>query len=142
MEDVGDHQQAIGSPQRGRPSLLHGEQLIEGIDFHELQTGGGEDLVAGNGLLGHLDHRAVTRIAVADRVGQQGPVATQKREVDAPRVDAHRGHRLAVPHRRGPQPVDDLLPEPHEVPDEFTPHRHRTVLEPVNLLQFDQPPVE
>jgi hypothetical protein len=43
---------------------------------------------------------------------------------------------------RCPQSGDHLLPQPNEVPDEFTTHRDRAVLEPVNLLQFQQSPVE
>ena len=142
MEDVGNHQEPVGRPEHGRLALLEGEQLIKRIDFHELQARGREDLGARHGLLGGREHAAGAGIAVADGIGKQRAVAPQKREVDAPRIDAHRLDRRAVTVGGQPQPPHHLVPEPDEIPDQLAGEQHRPVLEAMNLLQFEEPAVE
>ena len=142
MEDVGDHQEPIGRLEHGGVSLLEGEQLIERIDFHELQARGREDLGARHDRLGGREHAVGAGVAVADGIGKQRAVAAQKREVDAPRIDAHGLHRRAMPVGGQPQPPDHLVPEPDEIPDQLPGEHHGPILEAMNLLELEKPAVE
>ena len=142
VKEVGDHQESVGCRQHGRVLPFQGKQLIERVQLHELQAGGREDLVAGHDRLGGSEHSLGTGIAVADGIGQQRAVGRQEGEVNAPGIDADAPHRAAMADCGGPQAGDHLLPQPHQIPDEFAPHRDRSVLEAVNLFQFQQPAVE
>ena len=142
VKQIGDHQQPVGGGEHGRVGVAHGQELVERIELHELQARGREDLRAGHRRLGLREHSAGARIAIADGLAEQLVVGTEKGEIDAPGIDADARHVRAVPTSREPQPLHHFLPQPRQIPDEPAAERHRPVLEPMNLLEFEQPPVE
>jgi hypothetical protein len=142
MDDVGDHEEPIGGPEQARLLLLEGEQLIERVDLHELQAGGREDLRPRHDRLGGREHAASPRVAVADRIGEQGVFDREEGKIDAPCIDADAGHRPAMPGGGSPQTDGHLVPQPRKIPDQLPPQRNRKVFKPVDLLEFEKPPVK
>ena len=137
-----DEQHPLRRGEHARVLDLERKQLIERVEIHELQAGGREDVRPRNDLFGSGEHAIRAGIAIADGIGEQGVIRTDEGEVDAPCVDADGRNRTAVPVRSQAKACNHLLPEPHEIPDELAVHRNRPVLEPMNLLQFEQPTVE
>jgi hypothetical protein len=43
-----------------------------------------------------------------------------------------------MPRRSRPKAFGHFVPEPRQIPDQLAGHRHRSVLEPVELLEFKQ----
>ena len=116
--------------------------MVEGVDLHELQTSGGEDLFPRHDRGGSSEHASGAGVTVADRVGQEGVVGTQERKIDPPGIDPDAGDDLPVPLPGQTQACDHLLPESDEVPDKLATHHHRSVFEAMNFFEFQQPPIE
>ena len=142
VKEIGDHQHAVGRRQHARVRSLEGKELVEGVDLHELQAGGREDVGPRHHLFRSREHPASAGVAVADGIGQQGVVRPKKREVDAPGINADGRNRCAVAGRRRPQAADNFVPEAGQIPDELARHGHGAVLEPVEFLQLEDPAVE
>ena len=69
--------------------LPHGIELEQGVEVHELYAGDVVDLLSGHDLAEVFLHAAHSvRVAIGQRVAQQGAVLTDTDKVDAPGVDA------------------------------------------------------
>jgi hypothetical protein len=78
VKKIGNHEQPIGCSQQGRMPSFQREQLIERVQFHELQAGGRKDLVAWHDRIRGREHPLRAGIPIADRIGQECGVGRQK----------------------------------------------------------------
>ena len=139
-EQVGHHQQPVGVPQERIVRARHRQELVDGVDGHELDAGRGVDLVPGHQRERALDHAVGPRVAVVDRVREQPPALVEQAEVHAPGVDADRGHATGSP--RLAQAGRDVAEQPQGVPVHRPGHGHGHVREAVDVLDGEPPAVE
>ena len=88
VEEIGDHDEALGRSTSDGVCRVRGEELIDRVDRHELHAGGGVDLVPGH----DVERRRPWRRRCARRDSDRGSraarrCASEQRVVDAPRVD-------------------------------------------------------
>src|SRR5204863_954860 len=111
----------------------HGAELEDRVDRHQLDAGSVVELAGGDSRERRLHSALAACIAVVYRVAEQSPVAVAEREVDSPRVDADRVDAVSCLARREPEPVEDAVVEPEDVPVERSVRAHRDVREAVQL---------
>ena len=97
-EQVGHHQQRLGHLQQRRVRPLQRQKLIDRVERQELQARDLVDPLAGDLLERGGQHPVGPRIAIVDRIAQQGVSAPDQPEVHAPGIDADPVERVS---RRG-----------------------------------------
>jgi hypothetical protein len=91
-QGVGHEEQPLGGGQLRRTVALHGVELVERIELHDLDARRAVDLLPGQHLGEILLGGAVgVRVAVGVGESQQRAVLADEGEIDAPGVDADRG---------------------------------------------------
>ncbi len=137
MEEVGNHQEASGLVNQFRVPLTRRQQLIQGVEGHELQTGRGKDLGTRHAGKGFLHHAIGAGVPIIPRLPQQFVVVVHQDEVNAPGIHAD-GHRRTARLRCGfAKSVLNLRPEPDQIPPQRPAQIHGAVGKPVKLLQRD-----
>ena len=125
VEDVRHHQQLVSLLEDGVVRADLAEQLVERVDGHELDARGHVQLIARDGLEGHLEHGFVARVAIVDGVADEPAAGVDVGVVHAPGVDRDRVHRAisgGALHAR-----EDVAELPGEVPVQRAAHPHRRV---------------
>ncbi len=143
MEQVGHHQEGLGDAQQRRAGQLHGQQLVERVELHELQAGVAENLFAADQGERLFHHAVGAAVAIVIGVAQQFIAGGQQTEIDAPGVDAHAGYgRRPSRGGRRPQALADVGPQSQQVPVQMSGRLDGAVLEAVDFLQPQLPAVE
>jgi hypothetical protein len=117
VEEVG-HEEEVGcAGEEVGVLLLEGVELEEGVELHELDAGGCEDLVAGEFGEDFFEVAIGAGVAVVDGVCEELAAVVEEAEVDAPGVDADAVEGLALELAGGGAEAGlDVLPEGEEVP--------------------------
>ncbi len=139
---IGNHQERLGDVQQGRADQFHGQELVQGVELHELQAAVAEDLVAADHAERLFHHAVGAAVAVLVRVAEQLVAPAQQTEIDAPRIHAHAGDTVARLAARGPQTLANMGPLSEEVPIEVAIDLHRAIFEAVNLFELQTLAVE
>ena len=113
-----------------------GRQLVDGVDRDDLQAVDGVEPGRVDLLVDLLDRRLAARVAVGVRVAAQRPVRVEQPVVDAPRVDREPGQLGLAPGL--PQPGQDVLVDPEDVPVVAVGQPDRAVAEAVGLGQLER----
>ena len=116
-------------------ALLQRQQLVEGVELHELQTGLREDFRTRHPPEGFFHHAVCPGVPVMKRLAEQFAVLRQQRKVHAPGVSAHRDDVPSVFFARQRQAVLDLGPEAQHIPAQRARQRHRAVGKTMEFLQ-------
>ena len=116
MEKIRHHQQAIRRRQQIRAGALQRQQLVEGVDLHELQAGLGENFRPRHPRERVFHHPVDAGIAVMIRLAEHFPGFCQQYKIHAPRVHADRDDLVAEFFGGEGQAVLDFRPETQDVP--------------------------
>ena len=127
VQKIRHEQQMIRLRQQTRIAFLHRQQLVEGVQLHELQTGLRKNIRTRNLFERFLHHPVGPRIPVMIRHSDDFIVPRQQHKVHAPGVGADRNNLPAVFLARGGQPGLNFRPESQYVPADGFPQRHRPV---------------
>ena len=111
------HKHPVGFFKILRIVLLHRHKLIYGIEDRLLDTGSCIKLLFGDYLIDFFVHSVISRIAVADGVSDTVSVLVEKREIDAPCVNADIRRAFSLLHALGNSCLD-ISEKRVGVPDE------------------------
>ena len=111
------HKHPVGFFKILRIVLLHRHKLIYGIEDRLLDSGSCVKLIFGDYLIDFFVHSVVSRIAVADGVSDTVSVLVEKREIDAPCVNADIRRAFSLLHALGNSCLD-ISEKRVGVPDE------------------------
>ena len=142
VEVVGNHQEVFGQSEQFRVLLLHGDQLVQRVDFHELQAGVREDCLLRNLREGVCHQPGRPRVSITIGQPEHFVLSGHQDVIHAPRIDADGHDGVAVLRTGFGEPVQDAGPETHEIPSQRTGHRHRSIRESVNFVELDGIAVE
>ena len=136
IEQVRYVEQLAPGVQRGRAGQLHGVQLVQRIDLHELNAGILEHLLARNALEDLFHHAVVPGIAIVPGLLHELAIGAEKAEIHAPGIHADTVQRQ-IPLAHGHvQTVADLLPETLRVPAQRITVSYRGIGEAVQFVDL------
>ncbi len=135
VEEIGHHQQPLGRLQLGGVAEGHGQELVQGVELHELDARALEDFLAGDAAEGFLHHAVGSGVAVVVGVADEPIVAIQQGEVHPPGVQPHGGQAGAELLDARLQTALHLGEKAQHVPMEVSQHTHRPIGEAMHLLQ-------
>ena len=104
VEEVRDHQKSLGLFHQRTIRLVHGNELVQRIDFHELKAGLRKNLAPGNSLKGLFKYSLRSAVAVMIGLPQHLTGLGKEYKIDSPCIDAYRNDVLSEPSRRLCQP--------------------------------------
>ena len=129
VQEVGHHQQGLRPLQLWIIVNHHGQELVQGVDRHELDPGGGVDFLARHAAKSLIQHALCTPVAIVIGVADQLVGAVQQRKIHAPGVQADPGRTMSIAGAAA-QSVGDLTEQPQDVPVQMTGDLDRAVREP------------
>ena len=141
VEQVGDHQQAVGGVKGHRPRLTHGEELVEGIEAEKLDAGRLEKSLAAYLRQGQVEHPLGAAVAVVVGQADQRIVTAKQGEVYPPRIQANTADLAPWLVGLG-QTIEDAGVEGQDIPVQTLRHAHRTVGEAVQNSHVEPVAVE
>ena len=137
---VGEEEHRLGGVDRGR--MFGGQELVGGVEGDGLAAGAPVPPVrTGNPPQRPLDHPRHAPVAVVERQPEEGAVAVEQPEVDAPGIDAD-ALDSGSPAGGDRQRVEDLAEEARRVPVETVREGNRLVGEAMDLVEGDPLAVE
>ncbi len=142
MEKVGNHQKSIGLFHQRTVGLIHRDELIQRIDFHELQAGLSKNLIPGNSLKSLLKHAQRSAIAIMISLPQHFASFREEHKIDSPGIDSDGNNVLAETGCRFGESRLDFGPQAKQVPPHCVGDMDRAVGESVQLLQTDLFPIK
>ena len=133
VEQVGDGEKGLGSSKLRIIGNYHRQQLVQGVDLHELDAGLGEDFRLRNPLEGFFQHAIGAGVAVVIGLAQQGTILVQQGKIHAPGIEcqAFQGKLLC----RNRNSVLDLVPQAGHIPMQAGGVVHRLVGKTVGFGQ-------
>lgn len=91
VEEVGHEEEGFGAFESGGAGFVEGDELEEGVEGHELDAGGVEDLLAAELGEGAIEDGVGARVAIHIGIAEDLAVASDEAEIDAPGIDADAG---------------------------------------------------
>ena len=134
MKQVRNCQQVFSSFEYARRLLLCSEQLIQRIDWHELDSGYPVDLFLADDLKDFLHYAIRACIAVMVRILEQFASISQKRIVNTPGVHADPLQFCFVEFR---ERLSYFPPQPRNIPVQRTTVRYRLIWKSMDFLSPD-----
>ena len=135
MQEIRHQQQGVCRRQQFRVVTLHGEQLVERVQFHELQAGFCENLGAWHAAKGLLQHPPRAGIAIMPVHPQQLAPRVEQNVIDAPSIDTNGDNGFAEFLRGQAKAGLNFPPETEHIPAQRIGNNHAAVGKTVNFFE-------
>ena len=109
------------------------QQLVEGIDRHELQARRREDLFSRNSFERFFHHLDVSGVAIVAHLAGKLLLGVEQGEIDTPGVDTYR-RNVRIAGGSLTQPLENFLPQTEDVPEKAVLDAYGIVCEAMHLL--------